>query len=152
MSVREQETEVEARRRRHRVEPTPALGDPAPVARDDWRSRIREKPLLGPLYRVGVFVLGLVFVVIGFALAALPGPLTIPPVLLGLWIWSTEFRWARRFFLAFRRKARQAWTHAKAHPVSSAAITIGGLLAAAAAFWAVGHFELVDKARDAVGL
>ena len=37
-------------------------------------------------YRVGVFVLGLVFILGGFALAIFPGPLTIPPVLLGLYI------------------------------------------------------------------
>jgi hypothetical protein len=26
-------------------------------------------------------------------------------VLLGLWVWSTEFAWAARFFATFRRKA-----------------------------------------------
>jgi hypothetical protein len=36
--------------------------------------------------------------------------------------------------------------------VSSAIITVGGLTAAAAAFWAVGHFQLVERAKDAVGL
>ena len=25
-------------------------------------------------------------------------PLTIPPVLIGLWIWSSEFQWAARIF------------------------------------------------------
>src|SRR3712207_2398758 len=128
------------------------LGQPAPVPRDGWRARVRSKPGLSHVYRVGVFLAGLVFIILGFALAVLPGPLTIPPVLLGLWIWSTEFRFARRFFEAFKRKARDAWAHAKVHPVSSAAITIGGLVAAGAAAWAVGHFELVDKARDAVGV
>jgi len=134
-------------------EPDPrALGEPTPVEAHDWRARVRSKPGIGQLYRVGVFLLGLVFILLGVVLAALPGPLTIPPVLLGLWIWSTEFRWAKRFFDSFKRKARDAWAHAKAHPVSSAAITIGGLAAAGAAIWAVGHFQLVDRARDAVGL
>jgi hypothetical protein len=128
------------------------LGRPAPVPRGGWRDRVRSKPGLGHFYRVGVFLAGLVFIVLGFALAVLPGPLTIPPVLLGLWIWSTEFRFARRFFDAFERKAREAWRHARVHPVSSAAVTVGGLAAAGAAVWAVSHFELVDKARDAVGL
>jgi hypothetical protein len=86
------------------------------------------------------------------ALTVLPGPLTIPPVLLGLWIWSTEFDWARRFFAAFRRKATAAWRHARQHPVSSLAVTVGGLAAAAVVFWAVGHFDLVDRAKSAVGL
>lgn len=82
----------------------------------------------------------------------LPGPLTIPPVLLGLWIWSTEFAFAERFFESFKRKARDAWAHARRHPRSSAAITIGGLVAAGVAMWAVVHFELVDKAKQAIGL
>ena len=58
----------------------------------------------------------LLFVALGIALTVLPGPLTIPPVLLGLWVWSTEFEWARRFFAAFSRKARDAWQHARQHP------------------------------------
>ena len=128
------------------------LGRPAPVPAGGWRDRVRSKPGLRHVYRAGVFLAGLLFIILGFALAVLPGPLTIPPVLLGLWIWSTEFRFARKFFEAFKRKARDAWNHAKVHPVSSAAITIGGLAAAGAVAWAVGHFELVDKARDAIGV
>jgi hypothetical protein len=99
-----------------------------------------------------VFVAGLVFIALGFALAVLPGPLTIPPVLLGLWIWSTEFRFAERFFDAFKAKAQEAWGHAKRRPASSAAITIGGLAAAGIAMWAVSHYELVAKGKDAVGM
>ncbi|WP_336031055.1 hypothetical protein [Geodermatophilus sp. FMUSA9-8] len=45
-----------------------------------------------------------------------------------------------------------AWRHARQHPVSSAAITVGGLAAAGAVFWAVGHFDLVDRATSALGL
>ena len=93
----------------------------------------------------------MVFIAMGLALSVLPGPLTIPPVLIGLWIWSTEFAFAKRFFDMFKRKAHEAWAHAKLHPVSSALMTVGGLVAAGAAFWAVGHFELVAKGRDAVG-
>lgn len=132
--------------------PTQAADAPTPVRPDGWRARVRDKPGIGQLYKVGVFVVGLLFIILGVALAVLPGPLTIPPVLLGLWIWSTEFRWAAKLFASFKRKAVAAWAHAKAKPVSSAAITIGGLALAGAAFWAVGHFELVAKAKDAVGL
>jgi uncharacterized membrane protein YbaN (DUF454 family) len=128
------------------------LGGPTPVEHGSWRDRIRSKPGLAQVWRVGVFVVGLLFVALGFALAVLPGPLTIPPVLIGLWIWSTEFAWARRLFNSFRRKADDAWRHAKQHPVSSAVITVGGLALAAAVFWAVGHFQLVDRAKTAVGL
>jgi hypothetical protein len=129
-----------------------ALGDPAPVPAGGWRDRVRSKPGLGQLYRVGVFLAGLVCIAFGLVLSIFPGPLTIPPVLLGLWIWSTEFRWARRMFEAFQRKARDAWAHAKEHPVSSAIITVGGLAAAGGVIWAVQRFDLVGRARELVGL
>lgn len=124
---------------------TDGLGKPRPVEPGSWRDRIRQKPGLGIAYRVAVFVAGLLFVLLGLALTVLPGPLTIPPILVGLWVWSTEFEWARRFFLVFRRKASDAWAHAKQHPVSSAAVTIGGLVLAGVVFWAVGHYQLIDR-------
>jgi hypothetical protein len=129
-----------------------ALGDPTPVPKHGWRDRIRTKPGIGQLYRVGVFIAGLLCVAAGFALAVLPGPLTIPPVLLGLYIWSTEFRWAKRLFDSFAVKAKEAWAHAKAKPVSSALITVGGIAAAIVAVLLVRHYELAAKAKDAVGL
>ncbi len=138
-----------------RSEPQPAaetLGRPAATPRGGWRDRVRSKPGIGQCYRAGVFVVGLLFIVLGIGLAVLPGPLTIPPVLLGLWIWSTEFRFAQKLFASFRKKARDAWAHAKAHPMSSAAITVGGIAAAAVAIWAVSHFQLVEKGQQAVGL
>ena len=126
------------------------LGQPSDVPRGSRRDRIRSKPGLREAYRLTVFVVGLLFIAGGIALAVLPGPLTIPPVLIGLWIWSTEFRFAERLFDTFQAKGREAWEHAKRHPVTSAAVSVGGLAAAAAALWAVGHFELVDRAKDVV--
>ena len=87
---------------------TDGLGKPRPVKPGSWRDRVRSKPGLATAYRVAVFFAGLLFVLLGLALTVLPGPLTIPPILVGLWVWSTEFEWARRFFVAFRRKARDA--------------------------------------------
>jgi hypothetical protein len=132
--------------------PDDGLGRPVPVPRKSRRERIRSKPGLGQSYRIAIFVAGLASIALGVALAVLPGPLTIPPVLLGLWIWSTEFAFAERFFDSFKRKAKDAWAHAKRHPASSAAVTVGGLVLAGVAFWAVGHFELVAKAKDTVGM
>jgi hypothetical protein len=126
------------------------LGRPAEVPRGGLRDRIRARPGLREAYRVGVFLAGLVCIAVGVALAVLPGPLTIPPVLLGLWIWSTEFRFAQRLFASFKVRAREAWAHARAHPVSSALMTAGGLVAAGAAIWAVGHFEIVARAKEAI--
>ena len=126
--------------------------EPAKVPRGGWRDRMRSKPGIGILYRVAVFLVGLAFIGLGFALAVFPGPLTIPPVLLGLWIWSTEFRFAQKLFNRFREKARAAWDHAKRHPVLDATITVGGLVGAGIAFWAVAHFKLIDRARELVGI
>jgi hypothetical protein len=134
-----------------RPDSTDGRGKTRPVKPGSLRERMHSSPTLLLAWRIGVFVLGLLFVVLGIALTALPGPLTIPPVLVGLWIWSTEFRWAARLFATFTRKARDAWRHAKQHPVSSAAVTVGGLAAAGVAFWAVGHFQLVDQAKGALG-
>jgi hypothetical protein len=77
------------------------------------RDRLRSRRDVGAVYRIGVFVTGLLFIALGLALAVLPGPLTIPPVVLGLWIWSTEFRFARRLFESFERKGQKAWAQAK---------------------------------------
>ena len=98
-----------------------------------------------PARRVAVFVAGLVCIAAGIVLVALPGPLTIPPIILGLWLWSTEFEWAHRLLEPMKEKGREAWQHAKRHPVSSTLITVGGFVAAAAVFWAVQHFDLVDR-------
>jgi hypothetical protein len=145
------DTAFETRRRRQTSASDDGLAQPAQVPKDGWRDRVRSKPGVGQAYRVGVFVVGLLCIALGFALAVLPGPLTIPPILLGLWIWSTEFRFAERFFDSFKRKGQKAWTHAKARPANSAAITASGLAAAGVAMWAVSHYELVAKSKDAVG-
>lgn len=130
---------------------TDGLGQPREVRPGSFRERVHRNRQVALAWRIGVFVAGLLCVAVGLALSVLPGPLTIPPVLLGLWVWSTEFAWAARFFQVFQRKAAEAWAHARQHPASSLAITVGGLAAAGVAFWAVGHFELVDKATSALG-
>ncbi len=128
------------------------LGKPRPVKPRSLRARIHSRPQLVLPYRIAVFVAGLLLVMLGIALTALPGPLTIPPVLAGLSICSSEFQWSARFFAAFKRKAQDAWRHARQHPVSSAEVTAGGLAAAGIAFWAVGHYQLVDQAKVALGI
>ena len=143
---------AEGRDQGTRQAPDDGLGERVEVPRGGLRDRIRSKPGLGQFYRLFVFVVGLLFIALGVALAVLPGPLTIPPVLLGLWIWSTEFRFAERFFDSFKDKASDAWAHEQRHPRSSALITVGGLAAAVVAGWAIAHYELVAKAKDAIGL
>ncbi len=97
-----------------------------------------------------VFVIGLLFVASGVALAVLPGPLTIPPVLVGVYVWSLEFAWARRLRVRVNKSAREAWRNAKQHPARAILITVLGLVAAAVAVWAVTHYQLVDRLKDAI--
>lgn len=130
---------------------TDGLGEPKPLKPGSFRAKMHASPGTRVLWRVVVFLAGLVCVAVGIALTVLPGPLTIPPVVLGLWIWSSEFAWARSIFQTAKRKAKEAWAHAKQHPASSAAITVGGLAAAGVVVWAVGHFQLVDQATTALG-
>jgi hypothetical protein len=117
-----------------------------------WRAHVHRTAPLSLAWRGGVFLAGLLCIAGGLALAVLPGPLTIPPVLLGLWLWSTEFPWAHRLFATFRRKAVEAWRHAREHPVSSTAVTVGGLALAVAAVVVVSQYDLVDRARAAIGI
>jgi len=117
-----------------------------------WRARMRRTPGGAHLLKILVFVVGLVFIVIGAAAVILPGPWTIPPILLGLYVWSTEFAWADRLLERAKASAREAWANAKAKPVSSALITIGGLVALGVAVYLIGRYELVARAKELVGL
>lgn len=140
-----------SRHENHSVRPpTDTTTAEATAVRVGARARIRATPGLCHLYRLGVFLAGALFVVLGVALAVLPGPLTIPPVLLGLWIWSTEFRWARRLFVSMRGRAGGAWQHARAHLLRSMALTVGGVAAICAAIWTMRHFQLLATIRQAL--
>ena len=127
-----------------------SLGGQTKVEAGSFRDKMRRR--LGPAWRVLVFVAGLVCIAIGIALIVLPGPLTIPPVIVGLWIWSTEFEWAHRFFEVWKKKGQEAWGHAKRHPVSSSVITVGGLVGGGVLIWATLHYDLFARAKDLVGL
>lgn len=117
-----------------------------------WRARVRRAPGGTQLLQVGVFLAGLVCILIGCVLIIAPGPLTIPPILLGVWIWSTEFRWADRWLVKAKASAREAWRIAKAKPVHSALVTGTGLVALGVGLYLVVHYQLVDKLTSAVGL
>ena len=134
--------------------------EPAPDASEQtsfhsqtgWRARMRRTPGGRQLLQVLVFVLGLLFILLGLALAALPGPLTIPPVLVGLYIWSTEFAWADRLLDRAKASAREAWAKAKQKPVISALVTVAGLVALGVGIYLVGRYDLVARGKEAVGL
>ena len=97
------------------------------------RDRIRRLPAGEVIVHVGVFLLGAFLIALGLALAVLPGPLTIPPILLGLVVWSMEFDFAERWLDPIEKRAQQAWDAAKARPWRTGAATGAGLVAAGVA-------------------
>ena len=104
------------------------------------------------LRRVVVFVAGLMLIVLGLVLIVLPGPLTIPPILLGVWLWSREFEFARRWMRPLQEKGAVAWEKAKEHPVHTTTITAVGLVGAVVVTWATFRYDLIDRGRSLVGL
>lgn len=118
----------------------------------EWKRPMRRTPGGAHAVKVIVFVVGLLFILLGLALAALPGPLTIPPILLGLYIWSTEFAWADRLLDRARRSALETWEKAKEKPVLTGLITTSGLIAFGIGVWLVLKYDLLGRLKDLVGL
>lgn len=125
--------------------------DVSPEQPTGIRVRMRRTPGGAQLLKVIVFLLGLLFILLGFVLVALPGPLTIPPILVGLYIWSTEFAWADRLLERAKKSAREAWENAKKKPVISSLVTVGGLLALGVGIYLMARFDLVARGKELVG-
>ena len=118
----------------------------------DWKAVLRRTPG-GTLVLKGIVLLvGLAFILLGFLLVALPGPLTIPPILLGLWIWSTQFHWAERLLDRARASAQQALVEAKRRPLVTALVTGSGLLALGVGIYLATRYQLVDRLLEYAGL
>ena len=104
------------------------------------------------LRRVVLFVAGLLLIITGLVLIVLPGPLTIPPILLGLWLWSLEFEFARRWLRPMKAKGAVAWEAAREKPIHTTVVTVLGLVGAAVLIWATFRYDLLDRGRELVGL
>jgi uncharacterized membrane protein YbaN (DUF454 family) len=104
------------------------------------------------LRRVILFVVGLLLIITGLVLIVLPGPLTIPPILLGLWLWSLEFEFARRWLRLMQAKGAVAWEQARRRPVHTTVVTLLGLVAAGVIIWASFRYDLIERGRDLIGL
>jgi Putative transmembrane protein (PGPGW) len=102
--------------------------------------------------RIVLFVAGLLLILTGLVLVVLPGPLTIPPILLGVWLWSLEFEFARHWMAPLRRRGSQALGAAREKPVHTAAVTVLGLVGAVLIVWAVLRYDLLHHATGWVGL
>lgn len=60
--------------------------------------------LLKPLWRVVVFIIGLVLVLAGLVMLVTPGP-GLLAIGLGVGLWATEFPWAKAFAKMAKRRA-----------------------------------------------
>lgn len=78
-----------------------------------WRRAIRTHPLTGSVYRVLVATLGLALIIAGIPMVPLVGP-GWAVIFIGLFLWSTEFMWARRVtqFVKAEVKAFEQYTRA----------------------------------------
>ena len=112
---------------------------PPGAGRSRWWSWFRESRNRHLLFRTGVFLVGLLLILVGAAMWLVSVLLAVPPVFVGLWVWSREFRWGHRLFAAFLGQARSLWSRVKARPVRWAFITAGGVGVAWAGYWALGH-------------
>jgi uncharacterized membrane protein YbaN (DUF454 family) len=104
------------------------------------------------LRRVVLFVAGLASIVIGLVLIVLPGPLTIPPILFGVWLWSLEFQFARRWLRPLRVRGAVVREQTRQRPVYTTLVTVLGLVGAVVVVWATLRFDLIDHGRALVGL
>jgi hypothetical protein len=102
--------------------------------------------------RVLLFVAGLALIITGLVLIVLPGPLTIPPILLGLWLWSLEFEFARRWLRPVREKGEVAWAQARDKPVRTGLVTALGLVGAGVLIWAALRYDLLARGQDLIGV
>jgi len=100
------------------------------VTRLGLRARIRRLPAGEVIVHSAVFLLGAAFIALGFALIVLPGPLTIPPIIIGLLIWSLEFDFAEKWLRKAQAQAQEAWDKAKAKPWTTGLVSGGGIVAA----------------------
>ena len=118
----------------------------------EWKRPMRRTPGGATAVKVIVFLSGLLFILLGLALSAFPGPLTIPPILLGLYIWSTEFAWAERLLDRAKRSAQEAWEKARARPVVTGLVTVSGLIAFGVGVFLALRYDVLGRVRDLVGL
>lgn len=97
-----------------------------------WRRAVRLNPVLGPVYRIGVFVAGLALIVVGIPMVPLVGPGWVV-IFVGLFLWSTEYMWARRVtqFVKAEVKSFEQWARhlplAAKIPLVMVSVAIGWL-------------------------
>ena len=117
---------------------------PPGVSRSRRWSWFRENRGRHRLFRAGrLRVVGLLLILVGAAMWLLSLLLALPPIFVGLWVWSREFQWHTGCSARSCGRAGSLWSRVKSRPVRWAAITLGGVGVACAGYWAWGHYGLV---------
>ncbi|MFC7492225.1 MULTISPECIES: TIGR02611 family protein [unclassified Knoellia] len=115
----------------------------ADAPEDDWawRRRLRANPTTAKVYRIGVFIAGLLIVVVGLALIPFPGPGWLI-VIAGLAIWATEFERAQRV-LEFVKKNLRMWEEwvKRQNLFVKGLVGVVGLVFIATVLWLTFHFS-----------
>ena len=120
------------------------------MTRLNLRSHVRRLPAGDVIVRVTVVLLGAAFIGLGLALSVLPGPFTIPPVLVGLLIWSLEFDFAQHWLDRAKAPAQKAWDDARARPVRAGLTLAASLALLVAGFVVASQLEVVAHVKDLV--
>jgi hypothetical protein len=112
--------------------------------------RLRRLPAGDLMVKVGVFALGAAFIALGLALSVLPGPFTIPPILVGLLIWALEFEFAQGWLDRAQAHARETWAAARAHPYRAGLVTGSGIALLVAGLLLALRWNLLERAGDVI--
>ncbi|KGN38581.1 hypothetical protein N803_07525 [Knoellia subterranea KCTC 19937] len=102
---------------------------------------MRANPTSAKVYRVAVFLLGLVIVVVGLLLIPFPGPGWLI-VIGGLVVWSSEFEKAQSV-LEFVKKNLRLWEEwvRRQNIVVKALVGLIGIVFIATVLWLTFHFS-----------
>jgi uncharacterized protein (TIGR02611 family) len=106
-----------------------------------WRRRLKANPASARVYRIAVFVVGLVVVCGGLLLIPFPGPGWLI-VIAGLAIWSTEFERAQRVLEFVKRHLRlwEEWVM-RQNPIVKVLVGLVGIVFIATVLWVTFHFS-----------
>jgi uncharacterized protein (TIGR02611 family) len=104
------------------------------------RSWVHRRPSGVAIWRVGIALIGLVVIIVGVVLLALPGPGWLV-IFAGVGIWATEFAWAKSLLKSVRRAVGKwtAWIERQPRWLTMLVGGLGLILVAAvvAGVWAV---------------
>ena len=114
-----------------------------------WRDKLRDRPKLDFVYRIGVGIVGLIVFVVGIVAIPYPGP-GWAILFIGLGILATEFEWARRLLAYAKERYDRFMDWFQSQPAWVQ--VLGGVLTAlfvAATLWLLGA---LDWGAELVGL